>query len=674
MPALPLTLLACSCEGTVAVDRRALERAFPGASIVEGRDFGDADLERALRAGQASSRVLVGCSCQQAAVQDAFEEAGITTPVSFANLRELAGWSREAAEAGPKMAALLALAGEPAADIPMVSLESAGVAIVLGADDVALEAAGRLAEDLDITVLMTGNASPDVPFGAEYPVYKGRVRTATGHLGAFELTVDAFAAPARASRGSFSFGPARNGATSRCDIVIDLTGGKPLFPAHDLRPGYLRADPANPAAVESVIAEARGLVGTFDKPRYVTFRGELCAHSRSTITGCTRCLDVCPTGAISPAGDTVAIDAAICAGCGGCGAVCPTGAASYALPAPHQLMQRLRTALSAYHVAGGRAAVILFHDADHGAPLLHALAHHGEGLPAAVIPVPVNEVTQIGLESLSAGIAYGAAGIRILTRAKPKHDQSALEQTLALAETVFAGLGFGAGIVRVIATDDPDGLAAALTTPLAGLAVEQPASFLPLGTKREVQRLALRELHARAPAPQPTIALPAGAPMGRVKVDVTGCTLCHACVSACPASALTANPDKPELRFAEDLCVQCGLCAKTCPEKVITLEPRLDFAAIDAPPVLLKEEEPHACDRCGKAFGTKATIARIRAKLGGSHWMFSGANADRLSLIGLCDDCRVIAATERAIDPYAGAERPRPRTAEDYRKAGDTEN
>ena len=122
-----------------------------------------------------------------------------------------------------------------------------------------------------------------------------------------------------------AFGAARDGAMSRCDLVLDLSGGAPLFPAHDLRDGYLRADPDDPAAVLTAVLKARDLVGGFDKPRYITFTEELCAHSRSRIVGCRRCLDLCPTGAITPAGNHVAIDPHICAGCGQCAAVCPTG-------------------------------------------------------------------------------------------------------------------------------------------------------------------------------------------------------------------------------------------------------------------------------------------------------------------------------------------------------------
>ena len=56
------------------------------------------------------------------------------------------------------------------------------------------------------------------------------------------------------------------------------------------------------------------------------------------------------------------------------------------------------------------------------------------------------------------------------------------------------------------------------------------------------------------------------------------CTLCMACVGACPETALLDSKETPQLRFIERNCVQCGLCAKTCPEDAITLVPRLLLA------------------------------------------------------------------------------------------------
>jgi ferredoxin len=151
-----------------------------------------------------------------------------------------------------------------------------------------------------------------------------------------------------------------------------------------------------------------------------------------------------------------------------------------------------------------------------------------------------------------------------------------------------------------------------------------------------------------------------------VHVNSEGCTLCLACVTACPTGALSDDPERPTLRFAESACVQCGLCAQTCPEEVITLQPQLDFPAWNAPRRVLKEEEPYHCIACGKAFGTKSTVERIIAKLEGKHWMFAGENARRLDAIRMCENCRVQSALAEGFDPYGTNERPRPRTSEDY--------
>ena len=471
--------------------------------------------------------------------------------------------------------------------------------------------------------------------------------------------------PSPSSRDALAFGAARDGATSRCDILLDVSGGVPLFPAADLRDGYLRADPRDSAAVLKAVLRARDLVGNFDKPRYITFAEDLCAHSRSGIVGCRRCLDLCPTAAIAPDGDHVAIDANICAGCGQCAAVCPTGAAGYALPPADALMRRLRTLLTVYREAGGRAPVLLFHDEDHGGALIDALSRHGEGLPPDVLPFAVNETTQVGLETLAAAFAYGVSEVRFVLRSKPRHDVTGLINTLSLMQPILAGLGLDGRRVATIETDDPFVLGDMLRGIEPGAVVPRPASFQPVGSKREILRLALRELHRAAPAPVDIIALPAGAPFGAVEIKAEGCTLCLACVSACPTGALLGDPERPMLRFVEDACVQCGLCKATCPEKVINLIPRIDFRAATASAGVLKEEEPFPCIRCGKPFGVRSTIERVVAKLDGKHWMYQGSPS-RLDVIKMCEDCRVAVVTEEGFDPYGAPARPKARTTDDY--------
>jgi ferredoxin len=663
------TILVCSCEGTMPLDADAIKRGCRGAQVDTARQLCRAEIERFRAASAGSDALVVGCTQEAPLFSEIAAENG--GAIAFANVRETAGWSADAANAGPKMAALLAAAAEPLPEVPFVTLSSEGVALIYGRDDSAVEAAKLLADHLDVTVLIARAGGVAPPRVSEFPVVKGTIRSAKGHLGAFELVVDDYAVPAPSSRGELTFGPPRDGAVSKCDLVLDLSGGPALFAAADLRDGYLRADPGDPAAMLRAVLKARDLVGTFDKPRYITFTEDLCAHSRSKIVGCHRCLDLCPTGAIAPDGDHVAIDAQVCAGCGQCAAACPTGAAAYALPPADALMRKLRVLLAAYREAGGERPIVLLHDEAHGGELIDALARHGGGLPANVLPFAVNEVTQVGLEQIAAAFAYGASALRLLLRARPRHDVTGLRQTVALAEPILNGLGFGEGRLAVIETDDPDALGAELRAIGAPEPAPRPASFAPVGVKRDVLRVSLRELQRAAPAPVDIVPLPEGAPFGAVDVNVAGCTLCLACVSACPTGALSADTERPMLRFTEDACVQCGLCKATCPEKVIGLRPQIDFRAATAAARVLKEEEPFACVRCGKPFGVKSTIERVAAKLEGKHWMFKGS-ARRLDVIKMCEDCRVIAMSEDDFDPY-GKPRPPVRTTDDYLRERDEE-
>ncbi|MBI3703968.1 MAG: 4Fe-4S dicluster domain-containing protein [Rhizobiales bacterium] len=647
------------------LDGAAVRRVCRDSTVVEGRQLCRAELERFRKIAAGGEPTIVACTQEAPLFNEVAGEIAGSGTLGFVNIRETAGWSKDAKAAGPKMAALIAAAAEPAPDFAFVSLSSEGVTLLYGRDERVLEAAELLKDHLDITVLIKPPADIAPARVTEYPVVKGSIRAAKGRLGAFELTIDDYAAPQPSSRGALSFGPARNDAKSRCDILIDLTGGTPLFPAAELRDGYLRADPGDPAAVLRAVLKARDLTGTFDKPRYITFTEDLCAHSRSKLVGCRRCLDLCPTGAIAPNGDHVAIDAHICAGCGQCAAACPTGAAAYALPPADALLRKLRALLGGYREAGGRQAVVLFHDGDHGGALIDALARHGDGLPANVLPVQVNEVTQVGLEAVAASFAYGASALRFLIRAKPRHDLAGLAKTVALAEPILAGVGFAGSRVATIEIDDPDALGATLRAmaPMDGAA--KPATFSAVGGKRDVIRLALREMHAVAPHPVDVVALPAGAPFGTLEVKVEGCTLCLSCVSACPTGALSDDPERPTLRFAEDACVQCGLCAATCPEKVIGLKPQLDFRSATAMSRIVKQEEPFACISCGKPFGVKSSVERVLAKLEGKHWMFKDSKT-RLDVIKMCESCRVTAMAAEQFDPFGAPARPDVRTTDDY--------
>ncbi|MFY9757097.1 MAG: 4Fe-4S ferredoxin, partial [Pseudolabrys sp.] len=292
------SILICSCEDTIPLDAEAVRRVCRDSVVIAGRQFCRTELERFRKAAAAGEQITVACTQEAPLFEEIADEIEGSGALTFVNIRETAGWSKDAADAGPKMAALIAAGAEPVPETPFVPLTSDGVTLLYGGDERTIEAANLLKDHLDITVLIKPNAEIGPPRVTEFPVVKGTIRAAKGYLGAFELTVDDYATSSPSSRGTLEFGHSRNGAMSRCDILVDLSGGPPFFAAADLRDGYLRADPNDPAAVLRAVLKARDLTGTFDKPRYIAFAEDLCAHSRSKIVGCHRCLDLCPTGAI----------------------------------------------------------------------------------------------------------------------------------------------------------------------------------------------------------------------------------------------------------------------------------------------------------------------------------------------------------------------------------------
>jgi hypothetical protein len=229
-------LLICSCDGTMPLDSRAIHRGCRGQPTT-ATQLCRAELDRFRAIAADDAPLTVGCTQQAALLSDVAAEGGRATPIQFVDLRESAGWSSESAEAGPKMAALLAAAAEPMPPVPLVTLESRGVILICGRDETAVEAGNLLKDHLDVTVLIEPPAAIATPRRVDFPVAKGKVRNARGHVGAFEVTVDDFAQAAPSSRRTLVFGPSRNDTKSSCDIILDLTGGSALFPAADLRDG-----------------------------------------------------------------------------------------------------------------------------------------------------------------------------------------------------------------------------------------------------------------------------------------------------------------------------------------------------------------------------------------------------------------------------------------------------
>ncbi len=128
------------------LDDGAVRAGCRGATVATARHLCRAEIERFRAMAQNAGALTVACTQESALFDEVAAEAGRTAPVTYVNIRETAGWSADAAGAGPKMAALLAATAEQLPPVPVVNLESEGVVLIYGRDERAIEA-GNLLKD-----------------------------------------------------------------------------------------------------------------------------------------------------------------------------------------------------------------------------------------------------------------------------------------------------------------------------------------------------------------------------------------------------------------------------------------------------------------------------------------------------------------------------------------------
>lgn len=542
----------------------------------------------------------------------------------------------QSADGQARSAALMADSWDDRTPTSLVGYKSAGSVAIIADREVGEELVTRLGGAPKCTLLIPrvddasqpgADAAGGSGEGASTRSIYAALAGVSGYLGQFTVK-------GRVGGEVVDIAPSLLTAHKPFDIVLDL--GEPAqLECEMLPPGYF-APGTDGDALERALAEIPELVGEFDKPRYFNYNPDICAHGASGIRACTRCIDACPTLAISSAGECIEVNPYLCQGGGSCATACPSGAISYAFPLAGDLLASLRRVLADYYQSGGLVAQVLFYDGDSGREWLH---QHAEALPENIIPCEVEEIGALGMDVWLCVLAYGAVAVTMLCMpGTPPSVRRELEEQRLFAAAILEGMGHDPHRIRLQDAADETALMSAPGGAATGQALEA-ATFQPQNEKRTNIRLAVEHLYEQAPAPAETAPLPAGAPFGELLVNDKTCTLCMACVSVCPASALSDGGSEPKLNFIEWNCVQCGLCESACPEDAIqrhtrfVYDPRLRRATR-----VLNEDKPFDCVSCGKPFATTRVIESMREKLSG-HWMFQKPEA--VKRLEMCEDCRV---------------------------------
>ncbi|MDR9826730.1 4Fe-4S binding protein [Vibrio sp. FNV 38] len=505
---------------------------------------------------------------------------------------------------------------------PTVSYESGGHTLIIGPTAIIVSTAEQLNQMTSLTLLSTdGEKSTDSR------VYYTQSVRVTGFLGAFDVTVERHGFETNLAQATINH--------DRFDVVLDLSLNG--FMSEEVPvPGYYPVGRGYPKLADA-LQEIPTLMGTFDKPKFFRLDTDLCAHSSRGVKGCERCVDSCPAGALSSEGNDkigyqIAINPYLCQGVGTCATSCPTEAISYALPNPTDTQKFIERTLQNYQQAGGVSPVVLICSSRHEMYNVMAL----KVLPDNVVPIVVEELPSVGIDSWFAALTNGATQVLFAaSRQMPETILRVLNNEVAIAQSLLEQVGLNRELIDILYLESLREAVPELQTLALGLNLGDLE-----GNKRTRLFTALDALAEQFAVTEPIVALPENAPFGSIDCRSDDCTLCMGCVAVCPTSAIHSDGESPSLKFVEQDCIQCGMCEKACPENALSLVPRMNWNKTQRQEIqMLHQDKPAECLRCGKGFAPQSMITMLQEKLKG-HSQFSDDTAIRR--IAMCEDCRVI--------------------------------
>jgi ferredoxin len=327
--------------------------------------------------------------------------------------------------------------------------------------------------------------------------------------------------------------------------------------------------------------------------RPIAVAAEHCARQRHRRSTCTRCVDVCPVGAITW-NDGPEIDWEACTGCGICATVCPTAALKASDPADDEMLVQIQRSVE-------KQGWVAF-----------ACPNARQGAAGSGACIPVNCLGRLDEGLLVSAAACGAQSVWLVDGACTDCPQAMGRETAAavLARSNALLEAFG---VRPHVAFRPDlppvagapgdngvtqgvsrrGLFKALareTARVGEVAVEaaqgSEAETVPGGGSRAQLPRALPDSRLLLLATLKRLGVPAAGvlvgdvdgPFARFELG-PGCTGCQMCAFFCPTGALTRVVDggRIGLAFRASHCTNCGLCRDICYRDAVRLSTEVDL-------------------------------------------------------------------------------------------------
>jgi ferredoxin len=368
----------------------------------------------------------------------------------------------------------------------------------------------------------------------------------------------------------------------------------------------------------------------------ITCERGICQYSGRLQTGCSRCLSVCPVGAISTSRDGIVIDQLQCTECGACAAVCPTGAIQYLRFSDRSFIDFFAD----FSFLAGMTVVLGSEEHFHKFWWQNGGSSASQKFSNTVF-VEFPEIQALTAMHLLFLLSRGV--LRVILAGESV--SVPLQEQVSAVNTVFSSLfALSEEKKNPVMISPVNALSVLLSVPQSAEPVlKTPLLHASFTDRRQLLISLFRFLQEQSGRTVQLSGKPFAA-FGTIECDSTKCTLCLACLNECRISVLESRAEDWSLNHRSLACVQCGVCVAVCPEDALQRKHglTLDQQAFDSQQ--LAQAEPMTCRSCGKVFGTRQSFDRVMQLL--DHKNNEAGNQPdsrkNMDIFQYCETCRVV--------------------------------